>query len=115
MEVEHHEVPVARQSSLFARRGAVVALTLAVIVDLIGLGLGLSEYGYGWAFQMPLIALSGIVGLTASVGGLILSILRLIQQRGKDVAIWFVLAGLVVTGLGGLVLILLSLAASASV
>jgi hypothetical protein len=77
--------------------------------------MGISEDGWGWAFNMPQIALAGIVGLTASVGGLILSILRLIQRRGKDAAIWVVLIGTIITGIGSLLLVAIALAASASV
>lgn len=115
MELKDPEVPVARQTSLFARKGAWIALICAVVADLAGLALGLSEDGWGWAFNMPQIALSGLVGITAGVGGLILGVLRLIQRQGKDAATWFVSAGNLVAGLGGLVLALLSMAASASV
>ena len=107
--------PPVRQTSLFARRGAFVALGLALAIDLVALAMGISEDGWGWAFNMPQIALAGIVGLTASVGGLILSILRLIQRRGKDAAIWVVLIGTIITGIGSLLLVAIALAASASV
>lgn len=110
-----HAVPAGKGSSGFARRGTFVALLLALIADGIGLGLGLSDDGFGWAFEMPKIALAGIVGVTASVGGLILGILRQTQQRGRDVLVWVAIAGTLITALGSAFLILLALAASASV
>lgn len=97
------------------RRGTFVALLVALVADGIGLGLGLSDDGYGWAFEMPAIALCGIVGLTASVAGLILGILRQTQQRGRDVLVWVAIAGAGITAMGSVLLALLAMAASASV
>lgn len=115
MDGQDQDVLMVRRSSLFALRGTFVVLVLALVADLVGLAMGLSEEGWGWAFNMPQVALSGLVGLTASVGGLILGVLRLTQRRGKDVPIWFGLVALLATGLGGLLLIFVSIATSASV
>lgn len=92
-----------------------MAVILAFVVDLVGVGVGFSEDGFGWAFRMPFIQNAGLVALTASVGGAILSVLRLQQQRGRDVLMWFVLGGTGLTGLVGLLLIVFSRAASASI
>lgn len=92
-----------------------MAIAIALVADGIGLALGLSDDGYGWAFEMPAIALSGIVGVTASVGGLILGILRQTQQRGRDVLVWVAIAGTLITALGSALLVLVACAASASV
>lgn len=88
---------------------------MAVVLELIALSLGLSDGGFGWAFQMPIIALLGLGGMTLSVGGLILGILRLIHQRGRDVPVWIATATIVFTGIAGLLLAALAVAASASV
>ena len=92
-----------------------IGFGIAMVLDLVGLLMGLSDDGFGWAFKMPSIALSGLAALTASIGGLILGILRLMHMRGRDVATWCVVAALVATGLGGAILIFMALAASASV
>ncbi|NNC88991.1 MAG: hypothetical protein HKN82_11085 [Akkermansiaceae bacterium] len=97
------------------RRGAFVSLGVALAIELCGLGLGLSDGGFGWAFEMPAIALCGLAGLTAAMAALIFAILRLMHRRGRDGAAWLALAGALITGLGGVLLVLISLAASASV
>lgn len=106
---------MARPTSTWSRRGAVFALLVALAADLVGLALGLSDDGFGWAFEMPYIVLSGVVAITASVATLILGTLRLAHQRGRDVLMWCAIPGALVTGLGGLILAMLSIAASNSV
>lgn len=112
---EDEPVATGRRSSSFARRGSFIGFGIALLAAGIGLMLGLSDDGYGWAFEMPAIALSGIVGVTASVGTLILGILRQTQQRWRDVAVWLVIAASIITGLGSALLVLVAIAASASV
>lgn len=92
-----------------------IGFGIAMVLDLAGLVMGLAEDGFGWAFHMPFIALAGLAAATASIGGLILGILRLMHARGRDVATWCVVAALVATGSGGAILILMAVAASASI
>lgn len=107
--------PKIRPTSHWAKRGLWYALGLALIVETIALGLGLSDEGYGWAFEMPAIALLGIVGVTAGVGALILGILRLTQQRGREASSWLGVCLAVIMSLGGALLAMIAVAASASV
>lgn len=107
--------PQNRPTSHWAKRGLWYTLGLALIVEAIALGLGLSDEGYGWAFEMPAIALLGIIGVTAGVGALILGILRLTHQRGREASSWLGVALAVIISLGGALLTMIAIAASASV
>ncbi len=107
--------PPARRTVAGARRAALWAFVASFLLNSVGLTLGLREDGWGWAFQVRWIAFVSLGSLTAGVGGLILSIIVLLHQRGRDVPAWVILAGLLIAGLGALALLVLSLAASKSI
>ena len=104
-----------RRTAVLARKGPSWALLAAFLLNIAGLAMGLSEDGFGWAFQMPWIAGVAITSLTMSAGGLILALIGLLHLRGRSVALWMTLAGTLITGLGALLLLAISLAASASI
>ena len=112
--IEEH-LPRRRRTAALVRRASFWALLGAFLLNIAGLAMGRSQDGFGWAFEMPQIALCSLASLTLSVGGLILATIALLHCRGRNTALWLILAGTVITGLAAVLLLAIAIAASGSI